>query len=131
MLMAPPDDNPFVDIPGAAAAVWSYGHRNPQGLTVNAQTGELWSHEHEDLEPPVHYWEPSIAPSDMLFYDGDAFPGWRGNLFVGTLAGRHISRLVHDGTKVISEEQLLADPHGSLYFGVDAGDILRLVPVKR
>ncbi|MDH4314293.1 MAG: PQQ-dependent sugar dehydrogenase [Gammaproteobacteria bacterium] len=177
-----PDDNPFVDVPGAAAAVWSYGHRNPQGLTVHPQTGELWLHEHgprggdevnlvhrgrnygwpivsygkeysgepvdpgrkghtgmEDMEGPVHYWDPSIAPSGMMFYDGDAFPGWRGDMFIGALAGAYISRLVMKGATVIGEERLLEDalrrvrfleqgPEGYIYFGVDGGEILRLVP---
>lgn len=179
-----PDDNPFVDLPGAAAAVWSLGHRNPQGLTVHPYTGEIWSHEHGprggdeinvvyrgrnygwpsisygkeysgepvdagrkgnagigDMEAPIHYWDPSIAPSGMLFYDGEAFPGWRGDLFVGALAGAHISRLVLDGTTVINEEQLLKDaqrrirfveqgPDDYIYFGVDDGEILRLVPAQ-
>lgn len=41
-----PDDNPFVDGDGAKGAIWSYGHRNPQGLTLHPETGALWSHEH-------------------------------------------------------------------------------------
>ena len=41
-----PSDNPFVGEPKAKAAIFSYGHRNPQGLTVHPETGELWSHEH-------------------------------------------------------------------------------------
>ena len=40
------------------------------------------------MEQPVHYWVPSIAPSGMAFYTGDLFPAWRGNLFVGALAGQ-------------------------------------------
>ena len=41
-----PSDNPFVDDPEADDAIWSYGHRNPQGLAFHPQTGELWSNEH-------------------------------------------------------------------------------------
>ncbi len=41
-----PHDNPFVDDPDASDAIWSYGHRNPQGMTVHPQTGELWANEH-------------------------------------------------------------------------------------
>ncbi len=41
-----PADNPFVNTPGAKAAVFSHGHRNPQGLTVHPDTGEIWEHEH-------------------------------------------------------------------------------------
>ncbi|MGF2075733.1 PQQ-dependent sugar dehydrogenase, partial [Enterococcus casseliflavus] len=41
-----PKDNPFVGREGALATVWSYGHRNPQGLAFHPVTGELWSAEH-------------------------------------------------------------------------------------
>lgn len=41
-----PEDNPFKDVAGALPEVWSYGHRNPQGLTLHPTTGELWEHEH-------------------------------------------------------------------------------------
>lgn len=41
-----PEDNPFVSVPGARSEIWSYGHRNPQGLALDARTGALWSHEH-------------------------------------------------------------------------------------
>lgn len=41
-----PDDNPFVDRDAALPEIWSYGHRNPQGLVVHPETGEIWSNEH-------------------------------------------------------------------------------------
>lgn len=41
-----PPDNPFVDQQGARAEIWSYGHRNPQGLALNPWSGQLWLHEH-------------------------------------------------------------------------------------
>ncbi|WP_107667132.1 PQQ-dependent sugar dehydrogenase [Cyanothece sp. BG0011] len=41
-----PENNPFVDQDNANPAIWSYGHRNIQGLTVNQQSGEIWSTEH-------------------------------------------------------------------------------------
>lgn len=41
-----PDDNPFADLEGAKAAIYSYGHRNPQGMVVHPETGEIWEHEH-------------------------------------------------------------------------------------
>jgi len=41
-----PDDNPFVNTKGAKKAIYSYGHRNPQGLVIHPETGELWDHEH-------------------------------------------------------------------------------------
>lgn len=41
-----PQDNPFVNVDGAKEAIWSYGHRNPQGMDVHPETGEIWTHEH-------------------------------------------------------------------------------------
>lgn len=60
----------------------------------------------DGMEQPVHYWDPSIAPSGMAFVTGDTYPGWRGNLLVGALAGQHIARLVLDGGRVVAEEKL-------------------------
>ena len=63
----------------------------------------------EDMEQPRYFWRPSIAPSGLMFYTGDMFPEWRGNLFVTSLSGQHITRLVLDGDRVIAEERLLVD----------------------
>jgi glucose/arabinose dehydrogenase len=41
-----PEDNPFVDEPGAMPEIWSYGHRNIQGMVIHPETGDLWTHEH-------------------------------------------------------------------------------------
>lgn len=59
-----------------------------------------------DVEPPVTQWTPSIAPSGMSFYTGDAFPQWKGNLFVGALKFQLLARLVLDGDKVVHEERI-------------------------
>ncbi|ADN02090.1 PQQ-dependent sugar dehydrogenase [Spirochaeta thermophila] len=64
------------------------------------------------MEQPVVYWSPSIAPSGMLFYTGEAFPRWKGNLFIGALAGTHLRRLVLEGDNVVHEEVLLKDTGG-------------------
>ncbi|MFM1813941.1 MAG: hypothetical protein RLZ98_636 [Pseudomonadota bacterium] len=95
----------------------------------------------EGLEQPVYYWDPSIAPSGMTFYTSDRYPAWKGNLFVGALAGTHLSRLVLDGDKVVAEERLLDQlderirdvrqaRDGSLLVVTDDGNgsILRIVP---
>ncbi|MDO8533599.1 MAG: PQQ-dependent sugar dehydrogenase [Xanthobacteraceae bacterium] len=97
----------------------------------------------EDMEQPIYYWVPSIAPSGMAFYTGDAFPGWRGNLFVGALVLKHLNRLELDGEKIVKEERLLKDfgerirdvrqgPDGTLWLLTDASDgkVLHLVPAK-
>jgi glucose/arabinose dehydrogenase len=93
------------------------------------------------LEQPVYYWDPSIAPSGMTFYTGDKFPAWKGNLFIGALKFRLLTRLEVDGNRIVKEERLLEDmgdrirdvvqgPDGHLYLLTDEDDgrILRLEP---
>jgi glucose/arabinose dehydrogenase len=93
------------------------------------------------LEQPVYYWDPSIAPSGAAFYTGDLFPEWKGNLFVGALAGQALHRLVLDGEKIVGEEALLKDlherirdvrqgPDGAIWLLTDdpQGRVLRVVP---
>jgi len=95
------------------------------------------------MEQPLHYWVPSIAPSGMAFYAGDAFPGWRGNLLVGALRDEMVVRLELDGEKVMREERLIkgaigrirdvrVGPDGLVYLLTDERDgvIARLEPVK-
>lgn len=95
----------------------------------------------EGMEQPLYYWDPSIAPSGATFYRGDKFPGWRGSLIVGALAGSLIARLdIRDG-KVTGETRYLEDrgerirdvvegPDGYIYLLTDetAGALLRLTP---
>jgi aldose sugar dehydrogenase len=178
-----PADNPFVGRDDAKPEIWSLGHRNVQGATLDPATGQLWTAEHgarggdeinrpeagknygwpvitygvdysgerigegtekPGMEQPVHYWDPSIAPSGMTFYTGDAFPDWRGDLFVGSLKFGYLARLdVKDG-KIVGEERLLEDvgqrirdvrqgPDGNLYLltDEDEGAVLKLAPVSR
>lgn len=164
-----PTDNPF-----AGSAVWSLGHRNPQGLAFRPGTNELWSTEHgADTQDELNLivkggnygWprcrgsdpcrilhsyhaaiaefehDSTIAISDLIFYQGTAFPDWRGNiLFVALKTGR-LYRLTLDGDKVATSEILIDDtygrlrdiaeaPDGSLYLATDNGEdqILHLTP---
>jgi glucose/arabinose dehydrogenase len=92
------------------------------------------------MEQPLYYWDPSIAPSGAAFYEADLFPAWKGSLFVGALAGKHLARLTLDGERVVGEERLLVDrarirdvrvgPNGALYVLTDEsnGELLTLVP---
>jgi len=95
----------------------------------------------EGMEQPLYYWDPSIAPSGMAFYEGDAFPAWRGSLFVGALADRHLARLTLEGERVVGEERLLTEkgrrirdvrvgPDGLVYVLTDEqnGELLVLEP---
>lgn len=60
------------------------------------------------LEQPVYYWDPSISPGGMTFFKGNSIPEWKNNLFIGSLSGMHILRLVIENNKVIGEERLLS-----------------------
>lgn len=180
-----PDDNPFVGRPGARPEIYSYGHRNPQGLAIHPETGAVWANEHgpqggdevnlvrpglnygwpvigfgvnyrsgtaihastqrEGMEAPAHVWVPSIATSGMLFYTGDRFPEWRGNMFVGGMAGEQLARLTVEGDRIVAEETLVRGigrvrdvrqgPDGLIYLAIDhrGGNptpIVRLVPAN-
>ncbi|MBL8386323.1 MAG: PQQ-dependent sugar dehydrogenase [Burkholderiales bacterium] len=59
------------------------------------------------MEQPLHYWDPSIAPSGMAFYGADAIPGWKGSLLIGSLKFGLLVRLELDGDRVRREERLL------------------------
>ncbi|MDZ7829583.1 MAG: PQQ-dependent sugar dehydrogenase [Halofilum sp. (in: g-proteobacteria)] len=79
-----PDDNPFVDRDDARPAIYSYGHRNPQGAVLHPDSGRLWIHEHgprggDEINIPEpganfgwpkttygkEYWGPEIGPDKL------------------------------------------------------------------
>ena len=182
-----PEDNPFVGQEGALPEIYSYGHRNPQGLAFHPETGVLWSTEHgpqggdelnviraganygwpvigygvnyssgtefhrarelDGMEQPVTFWVPSIGISGLAFYDGDAFPNWRGNAFVGGMSGNYqrLVRLSLNGEAVANREPLLVGEYhirdirvgpydGFLYLVLDnmygqPSEVVRLEPV--
>ena len=65
----------------------------------------------QGTEQPIYYWSPvSMAPSDMMFYTGKMFPGWRGNLFLTGLSSMHLARLELNGEHITGEERLLDEP---------------------
>ncbi|HVH39209.1 MAG TPA: PQQ-dependent sugar dehydrogenase [Gemmatimonadaceae bacterium] len=95
----------------------------------------------EGMEQPVYYWDPVIAPSGMLFYTGDAIPGWKGSILVGSLTPGGLVRLELRDGKVALEERYLGDlgerfrdvqqgPDGFVYVVTDAesGRVLRVRP---
>lgn len=82
----------------------SYGRRGetPVGTGMTTKAG---------TEQPLYYWSPvSLAPSDMMFYTGEMFPGWQGNLFLTGLSSMHLARLELAGDHVVAEERLLDEP---------------------
>ncbi|RZU98618.1 glucose/arabinose dehydrogenase [Spiribacter vilamensis] len=134
-----PATNPFVGQANAEAAIYSYGHRNPQGAARHPETGALWIHEHgprggDEINLPAagenfgwpettygrEYWGPEIAPSEKpgtiqpihVWTPSIAPSGMafhNGDLYVGALAKVHLARLRLDGQEVVSEERLLED----------------------
>ncbi len=112
--------------------VITYG-RDYSGASIGEGTAKA------GMEQPLHFWDPSIAPSGLAFYDSDAIPGWKGNLLVGSLKFRLLSRLELDGNRVVREERLLQSlnerirdvrvgPDGLVYLLTDSseGRVLRL-----
>ncbi len=177
-----PRDNPFVNTPGALGSVWSFGHRNPEGLTFDPATGVFWETEHGPvggdevnviepgknygwgmatfgLEPgigrlhatgvtdPITHYNPSIGPAGIVFYTGNKFPAWKGNLFITGMVGQKLIRMEIKGRQIVSQETLLQDygrvrdvkvgPDGNLYLLLQnmngdpkGGSIVRLVPAN-
>ena len=174
-----PKDNPFVNEPNAKKAIYTFGNRNPQGMVLHPETGEVWSHEHgprggdeiniikaganygwpvityginyigtkitdetarPGMEQPLHYWDPSIAPSGMAFISSDKYPGWKGDLLVGSLKFQYVDKCVLKDGKVIKEERLLdglgrvrtihQGPDGYIYVGIENLGIVKLLPKK-
>ncbi|MDU8912110.1 PQQ-dependent sugar dehydrogenase [Aestuariicoccus sp. MJ-SS9] len=94
----------------------------------------------EGMAQPVHYWDPSIAPSGMAFYNGDLIPEWQGDAFVGSLKFDYIARLSGDPLREV--EQIASDatarvrdvrtgPDGALWFlSVVNGALYRLAPAE-
>ena len=126
-----PEDNPFFENDEALNEIYSYGHRNPQGLII-ASNGNIIEHEHgpfggdeinviqpgknygwpaitygrdysgavispftemEGMEQPIKYWVPSIAPSGMIEYKGEAFPQWKNSLLISALKAKKVTRV--------------------------------------
>jgi glucose/arabinose dehydrogenase len=172
----PAAGNPFLNKQGVKPEIFSYGHRNPDGLDINPATGELWESEFgprggdeiniiragknygwpvitygreysgdkvgegiqqkAGMEQPVYYWDPVISPCVICFYKGNAIPEWKNNLFVSSLSGQHLDRLIIKNNKVVGEERLLVDKdsrirdvtylNNMLFAITDDGDIYRI-----
>ncbi|MFG0382098.1 PQQ-dependent sugar dehydrogenase [Pseudomonas sp. zbq_18] len=91
-----PPDNPFVDQQGARAEIWSYGHRNPQGLALNPWSGRIWLHEHgprggDEINIPrkgLNYGWPLATHG--VNYSFLAIPEAQGERVAGTEAPQHV-----------------------------------------
>ena len=179
-----PEDNPFVGQSDKLPEIWSYGHRNPQGLAIDKTSDEVWINEHgpqggdelnlvapglnygwpvigygvnygsglaihkgthdTNMQAPNHFWVPSIATSGLMIYNGNQFPEWKGNIFVGGMAGQQLARLTLLGQRIVGEETLVRGqgrirdvrqgPDGYIYLAVEdrggaSTPILRMEPL--
>jgi len=174
-----PKDNPFVNESNAKTAIYSYGHRNPQGMTKDPKTGAIWTNEHgprggdeiniikpgknygwpvisyginysgttfteittkKDMEEPLFYWVPSIAPSGMAIVSSTKYPDWNDNVLVGSLKFQYLERLELEKGKVVKREKLLEGmgrvrsvkqgPDGYIYVGIENVGIVKIIPNK-
>ena len=149
-----PIDNPFLKNPDSIKAIWSYGHRNPQGLEFNKETNELWSSEMgprggdeinliqpglnygwpliskgvdytgkplkfakllgiefnvKDMVQPLVDLTPAPAISSFVFYQGNQFPEWTGDIIIGSLRASDLMRMEFERKNLIDTEFLLKD----------------------
>jgi glucose/arabinose dehydrogenase len=177
-----PKDNPFVGREDALPSIWSYGHRNPQGMTAHPRTREIWSAEHgpaggdeinfvrkaanygwplvshgthydgtpvsdspyrDGVEPPIHHFTPSIGISQIAFYEGDAFPQWRGHVLVASLGRQELhlvqirdrqfvnAHLLLKGFGRIRDVTVGPDGHPYVLLNQFSAGIYRLRPIER
>lgn len=141
-----PTDNPFAGRAGHKPEIYSFGHRNPQGITIHPETGAVWVSEHgplggdevniiqpgrnygwplvtfgrnydgsvitdrpwrEGMEPPRFYWVPSIGITNILFYTGDRFPAWKGELIVAGHGAMLVQRVRLQGRGTNERETIV------------------------
>jgi glucose/arabinose dehydrogenase len=184
-----PPDNPFVGKSGHKPEIYSYGHRNPQGMTIHPATGAVWASEHgplggdevniilpgrnygwplvtygrgydgkpiteftqrEGMEQPRFYWVPSLGITNLLFYTGDRFPMWKGELIVAGHGAMLIQRVRLEGRGTNERESIVTNvlrrrfrdlrqgPDGLLYVVAsdkdekqpNTGAVLRIEPAE-
>ena len=173
-----PKDNPFINIGNALPEIYSYGHRNMQGLVVT-RSGKVYEHEHgpkggdemnlvepslnygwpaitygidysgavispftekEGMEQPLLHWTPSIAPSDMIFYEGNVYPELKDSFLVTALVSKDVKKVTFkngiDSQETLFSEldirlrNIQASPGGIIYLLTDGpnGKLIKVLP---
>ena len=174
-----PDDNPFYNTPNSKKAIYSFGHRNPQGMFKHPITGKIWTNEHgprggdeiniikkgknygwpkityginysgttitnkkslPNMEQPLYYWLPSIAPSCFEYISSDIYPNWNGSLLAGALVFKYVERIGLKDNKVISRSKIAEDlgrprdikqgNDGYIYVSIEGKGIYKILPKK-
>ena len=173
-----PADNPFINTKNALPEIYSYGHRNMQGLVVTS-SGDVYEHEHgprggdemnlieptlnygwpaitygidysgavispftekNGMEQPLLHWTPSIAPSDMIYYEGDIYPELKDSFLVTALVSKDVKKVTFKNN-IDTQESLFseldirlrniqASPDGIIYLLTDGpkGKLIKVLP---
>jgi glucose/arabinose dehydrogenase len=175
-----PSDNPFTNLMGALPEIYSFGHRNMQGLIVTSY-GDIYEHEHgpkggdeinlirpglnygwpaitygidysgavispftekEGMEQPLLHWTPSIAPSDMIYYENDLYPELTNSFLITALVSKDVKKVVFDNDKDYQKSlfsdlnqrlrNIEASPSGVIYLLTDGpgGKLIKVLPNK-
>ena len=173
-----PADNPFIKDENALPEIYSYGHRNMQGLVVTS-SGDVYEHEHgprggdemnlieptlnygwpaitygidysgavispftekEGMEQPLLHWTPSIAPSDMIYYEGDIYPELKDSFLVTALVSKDVKKVTFIEKNNIQESlfselnsrlrNIQSSPSGIIYLLTDGpkGKLIKVLP---
>ncbi len=173
-----PEDNPFTNVKDALPEIYSYGHRNMQGIIVT-KSGKVYQHEHgpkggdelnliepslnygwpaitygidysgavispftekDGMEQPLLHWTPSIAPSDILYYENDFYPELKNSFLVTALVSKDVKKITFENGKYIQESlfsevndrlrNIQASPNGILYLLTDGpnGKLIKVLP---
>ena len=174
-----PKDNPFYNDGNAKKAIYSYGHRNPQGMFKHPVSGKIWTNEHgprggdeiniiekgknygwpkityginysgttitknkslPNMEQPLYYWIPSIAPSSFEYISSEIYPNWKGSLLAGALVFKYIERIVLEDDIVVSRSKIaenLGRPRdikqghdGYIYVSIENKGVYKIMPNK-
>lgn len=174
-----PKDNPFYNDGNAKKAIYSYGHRNPQGMFKHPESGKIWTNEHgprggdeiniiekgknygwpkityginysgttitknkslPNMEQPLYYWIPSIAPSSFEYISSEIYPDWKGSLLAGALVFKYIERIVFEDDIVVSRSKIAENlgrprdikqgPDGYIYVSIENKGVYKIMPNK-